>query len=113
MAHDCSTVVLHHLTIVMSPQDLHFSEEKAPVDATYDTNSTEPSSYFSSWFGGHGVSIGPRIGPVLASSSDASSGEDSSAILAKQRELENGNAIQYRTCSWQKVSNLIYLHGRR
>jgi len=72
-----------------------------------ETESPSPNSStgFSSWFGGKHVKIGPRIGPVLDSFSvESSSGDESSdAILAKQREVEDGNAIQYRTCSWQKV----------
>jgi len=72
-----------------------------------ETESPSPNSStgFSSWFGGKHVKIGPRIGPVLDSFSvESSSGDESSdAILAKQREIEDGNAIQYRTCSWQKV----------
>lgn len=28
---------------------------------------------------------------------------DPSTSIAKQMEMEAGNAIQYRTCSWQKV----------
>lgn len=60
----------------------------------------------AAWFGGPGVKIGPRIAPVVAplgvdvgSESDLSSNE----ILLKQRESEENCAIQYRTCSWQKV----------
>ncbi len=84
----------------MSLQDLLFSKEKPVEDST-----SESPSYFASWFGGKKVGIGPRMGPVLNSSTlDTSSGDESSdAILVKQRELEDGNAIQYRTCSWQKV----------
>ncbi|KAK0619408.1 transmembrane amino acid transporter protein-domain-containing protein [Immersiella caudata] len=65
---------------------------------------------FSSIFGGKGVKIGPRIGPLLHSDTiDISSGDESTdAILTKQRELEDGNAIQYRTCSWQKTAALLF-----
>ena len=31
------------------------------------------------------------------------SDSDASVTVGKQMELEAGNAIQYRTCSWQKV----------
>jgi len=58
----------------------------------------------SAWFGGPDVQVGPRIGPVITRTSDASDTDDSSnAILEKQRAEEEGCAIQYRTCSWQKV----------
>ncbi|KAK4446828.1 amino-acid permease [Podospora aff. communis PSN243] len=64
---------------------------------------------FSYIFGGKGVRIGPRIGPALHSDTIDSSGEESTdAILTKQRELEDGNAIQYRTCSWQKTAALLF-----
>ncbi|KAK4233509.1 amino-acid permease [Achaetomium macrosporum] len=67
---------------------------------------------WSSWFGGPDVIIGPRIGPVLSSislGSDSSDTEqDSTAILEKQLALEDGHAIQYRTCSWQKMAALLF-----
>ncbi|KAK1753276.1 amino-acid permease [Echria macrotheca] len=92
----------------MSRQAPLFSEEKSAEDATYDEG-VESSTLFASWFGGKGVTIGPRIGPVLASISDVSSGDESSdAILTKQREIEDGKAIQYRTCSWQKTAALLF-----
>ena len=31
------------------------------------------------------------------------SGTETSVSVGKQMELEAGNAIKYRTCSWQKV----------
>lgn len=50
---------------------------------------------------------GARIAPVLPhlrgydfGDNDSIAGSD---ILGKQIELEAGNALQYRTCSWQKV----------
>lgn len=55
-----------------------------------------------------GLKVGARIAPVLPhlrgadfSDSDSVNGRD---VLEKQLELESGNALQYRTCSWQKVS---------
>ena len=45
-----------------------------------------------------------RIGgpiPGTMGESDA----DSTISVGKQLELEQGNAIKYRTCSWQKVRN--------
>jgi len=53
--------------------------------------------------------VGGRIAPVLRhlkgldfpdSDSDWVAGSE---ILGKQIELEVGNGLQYRTCSWQKV----------
>lgn len=55
-----------------------------------------------------GLKVGARIAPVLPhlrgadfSDSDSVNGTD---VLEKQLELESGNSLQYRTCSWQKVS---------
>lgn len=50
------------------------------------------------------TAVGPRIGPVLQSVFIASSDSNDSLVSPeRQHELEKGNAIQYRTCSWQKV----------
>ncbi|KHE84119.1 hypothetical protein GE21DRAFT_6794, partial [Neurospora crassa] len=55
------------------------------------------------------TAVGPRIGPVLQSVATASSdSDDSIASPERQRELEKGNAIQYRTCSWQKTAALLF-----
>jgi hypothetical protein len=50
-------------------------------------------------------SVGGRIAPVLPHLKNYDFGSDDSGsdILGKQIELEADNAIQYRTCSWQKV----------
>ncbi|KAL2192388.1 amino-acid permease [Corynascus similis CBS 632.67] len=66
---------------------------------------------WSSWFGGKDVAIGPRIGPVLSSislGSDSESEQSSTAILDKQLAAEDGHAIRYRTCSWQKTAGLLF-----
>jgi hypothetical protein len=57
-------------------------------------------------FGHSDKSVGGRIAPVLPHLQGYDFGSDESGddILGKQIELEAGNAIQYRTCSWQKVS---------
>ncbi|KAK0754847.1 N amino acid transport system protein [Schizothecium vesticola] len=75
-----------------------------------EAQATTTSPYFSSWFGGKGVWVGPRIAPVLEGIDlDNSSGDEtSSAILAKQIEIEAGHAIKYRTCSWQKTAALLF-----
>lgn len=79
--------------------------------------SDEPTGYeahdvtiprgWSAWFGGPRVRIGPRIAPQIAPVSDdiqdSNSELSSDAILNKQLEQEANCAIQYRTCSWQKV----------
>lgn len=50
---------------------------------------------------------GSRLGGPLKSSTNPAAMVDSdgeSALdVAKQMEMEAGNAIKYRTCSWQKV----------
>lgn len=60
---------------------------------------------FGHWFGSKDMTIGPRIAPISPSmvTSDTASEESSEAMLHKQLESEEGCAIQYRTCSWQKV----------
>lgn len=66
-------------------------------------------------FGHSGNStICARIAPVLPhlQGYDLGSDDSGSDILGKQIELEAGNAIQYRTCSWQKVSSLLTFAGR-
>lgn len=84
-------------------------DEKAAVDKHHQHRDVEGGATPSGrarWFGGRNIYIGGRIGPVLSSlSSNYSSDSDdsSSAILIKQKESEAGAAIQYRTCSWQKV----------
>ena len=86
-----------------TPPNETFTQEKKPINR--DTEAAIPRGR-AGWFGGSDVAIGPRIGPVLSSISigDSSDTDDSSsAILHKQKALEDGHAIQYRTCSWQKV----------
>lgn len=62
---------------------------------------------------GSNPKIGGRICPVLPHLKGTLKGElntedpewaSSDDILGKQIESEKGNALQYRTCSWQKVS---------
>lgn len=57
-------------------------------------------------YGTSNGSVGGRIAPVLPhlANYDFGSDDTGSDILGKQIELEAGNAIQYRTCSWPKVS---------
>lgn len=69
------------------------------------------SSFWSFVVGGKGVVVGPRISPLpdhLRNSDVSDSDESAAAILLKQRESEESNAIQYRTCSWQKTAGLLF-----
>lgn len=76
-------------------------------DTEATTRETKPTGW-AAWFGGPTVKIGPRIAPVVAplnANVNTSDSEiDSKDILMKQIESEENSAIQYRTCSWQKVS---------
>jgi hypothetical protein len=80
-------------------------EEKDGVKGERRATQVPKPAGWSSWFGGQDVTIGPRIGPVLSSISlsDSDSDQSSTAILDKQIAAEDGHAIRYRTCSWQKV----------
>jgi hypothetical protein len=72
----------------------------------YDAEATETSPGMSSWFGGSRTRIGARIAPQtigLDPAADSESDVNSDDLLIKQRESEQNSAIQYRTCSWQKV----------
>jgi len=56
-------------------------------------------------FGTSNRAVGARIAPVLPhlKAYDFGSDDSNSDIAGRQIELEADNAIQYRTCSWQKV----------
>lgn len=65
-------------------------------------------------FGTSDKTVGGRIAPVLPhlkgydfGSDDSNSDIAGSDILGKQIELEAGNDIQYRTCSWQKAGLIL------
>jgi len=64
-------------------------------------------TYHENGDGYDGRRRGSRIdGPIRKNSlgvGDTSSDEEGNISVAKQIELEKGNAIQYRTCSWPKV----------
>ena len=69
----------------------------------------EAGSGKATWWGGGNFKVGPRIGPVITGAGPESDSEDSSAtILEKQFAQEDGCAIQYRTCSWQKTAGLLF-----
>lgn len=76
-----------------------------------DLEKGAPVPLVNSGSNGDKKKVGGRICPVLPHlrSLDFSSDSDpewasSDDILGKQIEAESGNALQYRTCSWQKVS---------
>ncbi|CAM1500556.1 Fc.00g097180.m01.CDS01 [Cosmosporella sp. VM-42] len=93
----------------MSEKNYKVSPESPDPEAV---DSTPRGSSIHSWiFGGPGVSVGPRIAELpdfikkdLSSDTD----DSSSAILNKQIAAEDGEAIQYRTCSWQKTAALLF-----
>ncbi|KAK3368674.1 amino-acid permease [Podospora didyma] len=90
------------------PPSLLPSTEKKVVteddSADYDRSApTAAPSGFSAWvFGGKGVTIGPRIGPVLPNI------PVDIVEVDKQIAIEDGHTIQYRTCSWQKTAALLF-----
>lgn len=62
-------------------------------------------------FGGKSFVIGPRIVPLsdALKNDPIYQGDDSGgAILEKQLAAEKDQAIQYRTCSWQKAAALLF-----
>ncbi|GJC87189.1 N amino acid transport system protein [Colletotrichum liriopes] len=64
---------------------------------------------FSAWFGGRKTKVGPRIAPRQEGVGEHSDSEESpDAILGKQLAEEDGHAIKYRTCSWQKTAGLLF-----
>ncbi|RMJ19241.1 hypothetical protein CDV36_001056 [Fusarium kuroshium] len=69
-----------------------------------------PSSRWASLFGGSGTTVGPRIAPLpdFVKREVSDSEDSSSAILNKQLAAEEGEQIQYRTCSWQKTAGLLF-----
>ena len=75
---------------------------------------TKPSR-LAGIFGGNNVSVGPRIAPIaehmkdeVPSTSSDSEADSADAILRQQLASEEDNAIQYRTCSWQKTAGLLF-----
>ncbi|KAH7129559.1 transmembrane amino acid transporter protein-domain-containing protein [Dactylonectria estremocensis] len=88
------------------------SDLKTP-DLGYDPEVSGPprrSPWLASAFGGSKVVIGPRIEPVAEHLlADLSDGDQADVdIVDKQLASEQGNGIQYRTCSWQKTAGLLF-----
>jgi hypothetical protein len=91
-----------------SPAGLETSNKEAVFADKVDTGSgsdPEKGSRRGSKIGSFHKAAGGRIAPVLPhlSGYDVGSDDAGSDILGKQIELEAGNDIQYRTCTWQKV----------
>ncbi|KAK7431902.1 hypothetical protein QQZ08_001521 [Neonectria magnoliae] len=90
--------------------------EKSAFKSTPDSRDPEPAEPtlpYSRWaalFGGSGVTVGPRIAglPDYIKNDVSDSEDSSSAIVNKQIAAEDGTAIQYRTCSWQKTAALLF-----
>ncbi len=93
-----------------STTDFRKSKESPPLDSKRDPNSNPDleavGEKSNARYGRSKKSVGARIAPVLPhlGGYDFGSDDSGSDILGKQIELEAGNAIKYRTCSWQKVS---------
>lgn len=86
--------------------DLNTENQKNVLDENMDNGSRDAEKGKNPY--GHSVndkSVGGRIAPVLPHLSNYDFGSDDSGsdILGKQIEMEASSAIQYRTCSWQKV----------
>lgn len=73
-------------------------------------NARSKSTLFAAMFGGRNVVVGTRIEPINTKlGADYSSSDSSaSAIISRQLAAEKDNAIQYRTCSWQKTAGLLF-----
>ncbi|CAG9947843.1 unnamed protein product [Clonostachys rosea f. rosea IK726] len=92
------------------------ADSKSPLeseDPSFEPVRPQPSgSWFSSAFGGPNVVIGPRIEPVathlLKNVSSEIETDSANDIVGKQLASEEGNGIQYRTCSWQKTAGLLF-----
>lgn len=75
-----------------------------------NTATTTSSSRWASIFGGKDVVVGSRIAPLpeYLKNDDSDRAETASEILDRQLAAEDGAAIQYRTCSWQKTAALLF-----
>lgn len=98
-----SSLAQNKLDDAKDPQDL---KEPLDSDKNADIEGARNAPYGTS-----NGSVGGRIAPVLPhlAGYDFGSDDTGSDILGKQIELEAGNAIQYRTCSWPKASRLLPL----
>ncbi|KAK2053341.1 transmembrane amino acid transporter [Colletotrichum caudatum] len=86
-------------------------DDKAGAELAFSGSDAETGaqSGLSAWFGGRRTKVGPRIAPRQEGAGEHSDGEESpDAILGKQLAEEDGHAIKYRTCSWQKTAGLLF-----
>lgn len=94
-----------------SPDYQTTNKDKETLDSKTDSGSNgdleadNPTKQKKSRFGSSNKAVGARIAPVLPhlAAYDFGSDDSSSDVLGKQIALEADNAIQYRTCTWQKV----------
>lgn len=90
----------------LSAKDFNNSDKEGTIDPQMDSsNSDNVDLEGRNNFGFSNKEAGGRIAPVLPHLKGYDFGSEDSGedILGKQIELESENAIQYRTCSWQKV----------
>lgn len=90
--------------------------DQVDSDSTHNNPSPEPEKQPVNVLDPESLRIGgkpmKRIdGALKRRTSISGQGDDSSAdfSIGKQIEMEAGNAIQYRTCSWPKVRLLPYV----
>lgn len=83
-----------------SPQSSPSAEKVDPTVAKNDLNAAENGGQRSRR--PMNRIDGPITRPISGEGALASD-DDADVAIGKQMELEAGNAIQYRTCSWQKV----------
>jgi hypothetical protein len=85
--------------------DQYTDEKREPLPPSIDTETGTRRR-----FGNGDGKIGGRIAPVLPHLAEYDFGNDDSGsdILGKQIELEAGNAIRYRSCSWEKTAFLLF-----
>ena len=82
-------------------------------DSEFNSHTPTPSRspWLASALGGSKVTIGPRIEPLaehLAVNLAETDSTTAADLVDKQVASEAGNAIQYRTCSWQKTAGLLF-----
>lgn len=88
-----------HLAVDSEAQPTTESSWEARKMARIDRPATKPiAGHLDTRDKSDGVPIGDRT--------DSTS--EQSVSIGKQMELEAGNAIQYRTCSWQKTAALLF-----
>jgi len=89
--------------------DLERDSSRSDGEAERNHRSRKNDSWKTA-FGFSDITVGPRICPVLPhlQGYDFGTVESGSDLLGKQIELEQGNAIQYRTCHWWKTAALLF-----